>query len=261
MTNTAADAPAAPEDKYESDDIVAAYIEFHYGESHLGVDNFPVSCIKEVGRVLEDTPRTKALDLGCATGRSSFELAKLFDHVDALDYSPRLIETPIKLQSLGKVRYSVQDEGDLHTQKEIQLSDFEDYELQKDKVSFAQGDACNLDAKYLGYDLVFAGNLIDRLYNPKGFLSAMKERINAGGMLVLTSPYTWLEEYTPREAWLGGFTNESGENVTTLDGLRKMLSPEFEMVGKPVSVPMVIRETRRKFQHTFSELSAWRKIR
>ena len=31
-----------------------------------------------------------------------------------------------------------------------------------------------------------------------------------GGLLVITTPYTWLEEYTPRELWLGGKQDATG---------------------------------------------------
>ena len=32
------------------------------------------------------------------------------------------------------------------------------------------------------------------------------------------------------------------------------------LLGEPVSVPFVIRETRRKFQHTLSEVSVWERL-
>ena len=122
-----------------------------------------------------------------------------------------------------------------------------------------QGDACNLPEKFTDYDVVFAGNLIDRLYEPETFLSLIKERIRKGGLLVITSPYTWLEEFTEREKWLGGFKAQTGENYTTLEGIRDALQPEFELAADPTDVPFVIRETKRKFQHTVAELSVWYK--
>jgi hypothetical protein len=45
-------------------------------------------------------------------------------------------------------------------------------------------------------------------------------RLNPGGLLMITSPYTWLAEHTAREEWIGGF-KKNGENFTTLDGSRK----------------------------------------
>lgn len=82
--------------------------------------------------------------------------------------------------------------------------------------------------------------------------------MNPGGLLVLLSPYTWLEEFTPKEHWLGG-RKVDGENVSTLDGLRQELEPGFKLVGEPKDVPFVIRETARKFQHTLSQLTVWEK--
>ena len=122
-----------------------------------------------------------------------------------------------------------------------------------------QGDACNLTDKYTDYDLVFAGNLLDRLYDPVEFLNLIKGRIRTDGFLVMTSPYTWLEEFTPRDKWLGGFKANTGENYTTLEGLTNALAPEFEILGEPQDIPFVIRETARKFQHTNSQMTIWRK--
>lgn len=248
----------APEvNVYETDEIVSQYLEFHYGEEHFGVPNFPVACIEKIKSYIKDRKAERALDIGCATGRASFELAKIFDHVDAVDFSARLIQAPATLQDKGIQRYTIRDEGDLVSYREIKLADFDGYQAVKDKISFLQGDACNLAEKYTEYDLVFAGNLIDRLYNPRKFLDLIKGRLRPGGVIVLTSPYTWLEEFTARDKWLGGFKANTGESYTTLEGLRDALAPEFEMLDAPQDIPFVIRETRRKFQHTLAQMSIW----
>ncbi len=244
---------------YEKDDMVAQYIEFHYGDSYFDVPNFPVACIAEASGHLQGRKTERALDIGCATGRSSFELARHFDHVDALDFSARLIQAPVALQGSGIQRYALQDEGDLVTYKEVSIDEL-GYQDIKDKVSFMQGDACNLPEKFADYDLVFAGNLIDRLYDPSLFLNLIKGRIRQGGLLVITSPYTWLEEFTEKDKWLGGFKADTGESFTTLDGLRHGLAPEFRQLGQETDVPFVIRETRRKYQHTLAQLSVWEKL-
>ena len=108
------------------------------------------------------------------------------------------------------------------------------------------------------YDLVFAGNLLDRLYSPRKFLAEIAARIRPGGLLVLTSPYTWLEEHTERAEWIGGFKRD-GEKLTTLDGLSETLAAGFVPLGDPCDVPFVIRETRRKFQHSIAQLTVWEK--
>lgn len=242
---------------YETDQMVSRYIEFHYGESHLNVPNFPVACVAEIAKRLEGRTTDRALDLGCATARASFELAKLFDHVDAVDFSVRLIEAPTNLQNVGKQRYSVTDEGELRSLREIRLENYEGYSEVKHKIAFMQGDACNLTAKYTDYDVVFAGNLVDRLYDPVAFLQSIKQRIRPGGLLVLASPYTWLEDHTPRDKWPGGFKNNMGENFTTLEGMVQTLTPEFKLIDEPMDIPFVIRETRRKYQYGVSQLTVW----
>ena len=132
------------------------------------------------------------------------------------------------------------------------------------------------DQSFFNFDVVLAANLIDRLYDPAAFLTTIHARINPGGFLIILSPYTWLPEYTPKDSWIGG-KRVDGENVTTKDGLEVILSPWFDLVdnlnagddddddesgSNSVSsfhVPMVIRETERKHQYTFSECTIWKK--
>ena len=47
---------------------------------------------------------------------------------------------------------------------------------------------------------------------------------------------------------------------TTRDGLKDLLAGHFRMVGTLRDVEFVIRETRRKFQHTVSQLTAWERV-
>jgi hypothetical protein len=47
--------------------------------------------------------------------------------------------------------------------------------------------------------------------------------------------------------------------MSFLDALRELLSPNFVMLDAPQNLEFVIRETRRKFQHTVSELTAWKR--
>jgi len=54
--------------------------------------------------------------------------------------------------------------------------------------------------------------------------------------------------------------HDPGRPVTTLDGLEAILGRHFRLVGAPLAVPFVIRETRRKFQHTLSEATVWERM-
>lgn len=242
---------------YETDDLIAQYLEFHYGDEYFGVPNFPKACIDALIPHVDLSQNQRALDLGCAVGRSTFELAHYFEHVDGLDFSTRFIRNAINLAEHGEVKYMIPTEGELN---ELKSFNIEALALgdKVNNVSFSQGDACNLKAKYDNYDLIFAGNLIDRLYQPQQFLASIKDRINPNGYLIITSPYTWLEEFTEKENWLGG-VKINGENYTTLDALKDVLKSDFELVTTPQDVPFVIRETARKHQHTVAQLTIWKK--
>lgn len=242
-------------DIYESDELVSQYCEFQYGDEYFGVKNFAKECAKIAIKFSKN--KTKALDLGCATARASFELAKEFDEVEGVDFSARFIQVGVKLKQKAYIAFSSKIEGDLVENKKITLKEL-GYENIAHKVSFWQGDACNLKPNLNSYDLIMATNLIDRLYNPKLFLETIHKRLNSDGTLMITSPYTWQESSTQKEMWLGGFVDENGNEIKTLDTLKKILSENFELIHLQ-DIEFVIKESARKFQHTIAQCSIWRK--
>ena len=243
------------DDPYETDGLAAQYCDAHYGPVHFGVPNFAQTCARICLELSEGRARGSALDLGCAVGRASFELARGFGTVTGLDFSSRFFRLAARMQEEGHLRYALPEEGELLSYHELTLAEL-GLEGARDRVRFFQADACNLPEKYRGYDLVLAANLIDRLYSPRSFLRSIGDRINPGGLLVIASPYSWSEQFTKRQEWLGGY-REAGENVFTLPALGEALGAQFRMLGEPRQVPFVIRETRRKFQHSVAELSVW----
>jgi 5-histidylcysteine sulfoxide synthase/putative 4-mercaptohistidine N1-methyltranferase len=246
-----------PEAMYETDSAVSQYCEAHYGKTYFDVPNFPARCAAACFHYAQGRPRLKALDLGCAVGRASLELAKEFDRVTGIDFSARFIRAALQLKEKGGLHYELVEEGEVVSYHEARLSDM-GLDRVADRVEFFQGDAINLKPQFTGYDLVLAANLIDRLYDPKRFLETIHERLNLGGILVIASPYTWLEEFTKKENWLGGL-RKAGEPTMTLDALGNLLGPHFVMLDAAKDLEFVIRETRRKFQHTVAELTAWQR--
>ncbi|UIL52488.1 MULTISPECIES: 5-histidylcysteine sulfoxide synthase [Pantoea] len=241
---------------YETDAMVSQYLDFQYGPRYFGVDNYAESLVKLALKYT--TSQTEALDIGCATGRASFELARHFERVTGMDYSARFIDVALQLTSGEDFRYVVPQEGDLVEYRQVRLKDFAlDGDLAQ-RIRFVQGDACNLKPQPGRYDLVLASNLIDRLRQPARFLQDVTSMLRPGGILLLSSPYTWLEEYTPKENWLGG-VRENGEALTTLQALQRLLAADFELLDDPIDKPFVIRETARKFQHTLAQVTVWRK--
>ena len=123
-------------------------------------------------------------------------------------------------------------------------------DLPAKRVRFLTGDACDLPADLGRFDLILLANLIDRLPDPARCLERLPEFLSPGGWLIITSPYTWLEDYTPRAKWLDG--GEGG----TLAALENALAPAFAL-RRTFDLPFLIREHRRKFQWSIAEVSLW----
>lgn len=242
---------------YETDELLGQYLAFHFGDSYFGVGNYPARCASICLEVMAGRPKRRALDLGCAVGRTTFELARAFEFVDGVDLSNRFIDTANGLRQTGEMPYFLREQGELGEQKSVSLEDAQLKDAAT-RTRFAVADACNLGAEFSGYDLVFAGNLIDRLQDPRAFLAHVHQLLAADGVLVISSPYTLLEEFTPRSQWVGGF-DRNGEPYRVLDGMSEILAAHFEPLQKPVDVPFVIRETARKYQHSIAELTAWQR--
>lgn len=241
---------------YDSGEAVAQYLLFHYGTPEQicpllpearAACGFPARCVSEPLRHIELQRRGCALDLGCAVGRGSLELGRHFDDVLGIDFSALFVAEAARIASERAVRVSVPREGDATDNVLLELPG----ELTGKNVRFQQGDACNLPGDLGAFDLVLMANLIDRLPDPAVCLARAARLVHPGGWLIITSPYTWLEEYTPREKWLAGPQG-------TLAALRQHLAPAFAQ-HKAFDLPFLIREHRRKFQWSIAEVSIWQR--
>ena len=244
--------------RYQSDTAVGQYCDAHYGPAKFGVGNFPEKLAKICAMARKGKPQRRALDLGCSVGRSTFELASHFDQVTGIDFSTRFIDIAHRIKKRGRICYQLPEEGSLISDHEISLADF-DLAATAPRVTFHQGDAQCLEPNFREYDLILAANLIDRLPDPGKFLADIHQRLIVGGLLVIASPYNWLEHYTPRKHWLGGCFR-AGRFLTSLEGLGKKLSRHFSLVGEPQDVEFVIRETSRTFHHSVSQVTVWCRI-
>jgi putative 4-mercaptohistidine N1-methyltranferase len=247
---------------YESDKLVAEYLLFHYGAPHevfpwefgpSSALDYPVRCVSECVDAGGLPPGARALDVGCAVGRSTFELARHCTEVIGIDYSRRFVEVAAALARDGSLPFERIDEGVLTTRLLASVP----AGIVRERVSFEHGDAQALRASLGSFDVVLAANLIDRLAEPALFLARLPALVKSGGQLVITSPYTWLDEFTPRANWLGGFS-AGGSPRTTLDGLITALSPHFDLITTK-DLPFLIREHTRKFQWSVAQAGIWRR--
>jgi len=234
---------------------LAEYLAFHYLEpadllpkgvyALKGISNFPNACAR---LLLRHTPKQalRALDLGCAVGRSSFELARKIPEVIGIDYSRSFIRAAKQLQKKGKIRFPLLEEGKRTKPSFARVSS----PIDRKRVIFQTGDALRIPKKLGTFDLVLAANLIDRLPDPQRFLKeVLSKLIRPGGTLLLTSPYTWSTDFTPETKWL----------QDSFPTIQRSLRPHFRLLHRQ-NLPFLLREHRRKFQYTFADATLWRRL-
>lgn len=245
---------------YESDRGLGEYLLFHYGspeqvlpwpDGPTSALDYPVRCVSECLDVSRLPIQARGLDLGCAVGRSTFELARHCAAVVGIDFSRRFIEAATRLRNQGSLNYHIVEEGNLTAAASAAVP----LEIQRDRVTFEQGDAMALRSDLGSFDVVLMANLVDRLSDPQRCLEQLPGLIRPGGQLIISTPCTWLEEYTPGPRWLGGFVR-NGKPTRTLDSLRTALGPHFEL-SRVRDLPFLIREHARKFQWSVAQASTW----
>lgn len=235
---------------YETTRLLDEYLLFHYGSpdevlpwpegprAALGFAERTVSELADFTR----QPAT-ALDLGCAVGRSSFELAQGGLDVLGIDFSQRFVDAATRLASGEALPYRRLDEGAAATELVARAPAF----APPGRVRFETGDAMDLRPNLGAFDLVHAANLLCRLTDPERLIARLPSLVKPGGQLLLATPCTWLEEFTPRGHWPQG---------STFDWLQDRLGGDFELELRR-DLPFLIREHARKYQWSVALGTRW----
>lgn len=266
---------------YEDDTARNMYLDLHYprsGQVKVVDSIFPQDCMppaQSIGfpqRVAELLIRLQpkcmdaALDVGCAVGGSSFALAKAFQNVDAFDFSRSFIDTAIGMKNHEQIVFQIPIEADIH-QTVVALHEPGVIPDLTSRVHFFVGDACQLsqmkESRMIrtGYDGILLSNLLCRLPDPRACLDALAGIINPGGVVLIVTPFSWLEQFTPRANWLGGYYADSNSDSAPVQSdsvLREIMEGNgFDFIHKE-QIPLLIREHQRKYQYIISEATGWR---
>ena len=244
-------------DNYETDPEVIEYCESHYGSSLHGIPNFQKAIADFCSGIAQPELKRCALDLGCKTGRTSWELARNFNNVTGVDLSARTIRVASQLQDQGRFNYIFPEEGEICGYRQVTLEDFDLKPLVR-KVKFLQADFENMKNIFSGYDLILLNDIVDRIYQPKELIAQLHRRMNDNGLLVLATSWDWDEKYTKTENWLGGYRS-SAEPVRAIETMEELLQEHFLKTEDQTSLVSVHRINKRKSLVKNVEVSVWRK--
>ncbi len=249
---------------YETDSILNEYLTLHFAPAEIqmpfsfisrDLTEFPQRCGELVIKWADKLgiQPGRALDVGCAVGGASFKLAEMFSEVTAVDLSQSFIDAAKLLQTDGTIKFNCRTEGEQLISLEARM----DRTLSQ-RINFRRADACSLPPEYVDFDAVLLANLLCRLPRPTACLSRMSGArgiVRKGGLLVITTPFTWMEKFTPRESWFGG---RKDDEKTSEEELIERLSNDFELLDK-FDMPLLIREHARKYQLISSLATVWQR--
>ncbi len=181
---------------------------------------------------------TRALDIGCAVGRFTFELGRLVDHAVGIDNSRLFIHMAARMARQHHLTARVRESGRQFKTLQLSLPN----QLRRSRVEFKPGEAMDLRPFYRQpFHIVSAINLICRLPRPAQFLRQIHRLLARGGLLVLASPATWVQQFTPASEWL------------TDAQIRDLLGPHFRLLRRR-DIPLLVREHRRKYELVISQV-------
>lgn len=268
----------AADNVYENKELLSMYLGLHFPTSgvgdgvdpildHSGVPNHGLRFPQRISELLvslkPEHTNGRALDIGCAVGGSSFELARTFDDVEAFDFSHSFVDAAKQMQQGEEMKFQIPIEADIHQEVMAMHENGVDQAV-RNKINFWQGDACSLKeySESVGtFDGVVMANILCRLPDPVACLDGMPHVVNKGGVVVMVTPFSWLDDFTHRSKWLGGFYDPvSGEAMYSKDRLKVLMEERgFEKIHEE-QMPLIIREHQRKYQYIVSEATGWRRM-
>merc|ERR1712150_100214 len=151
------------------------YEQTHFQYSDEMVQGFGNHTVQLSNRILNlySGKRGRVLDVGCTTGRSSFEFAKHFDMTYGLDRTTRLVGVGCQMKELNSIEWNMETEKS--SSHSAACSDLNITPEILDRIEFWQEDSQNISEDwFVGMDLVVANeNVLNDVANPMLFLSSV----------------------------------------------------------------------------------------
>lgn len=161
------------------------------------------------------------LDIGCALGRSSFELAASTSQlVLGIDTNFPMLKLAQCILAERKLSYPRRRIGIVYDRREFEIN-----LPAMDQVDFWACSGMSLPFRANSFGLAAGLQVLDSVGSPLGLLSAIADVLLPGGSTVLATPYDWSPAVTPVEAWIGGHSQRSATLGSAEPLLRALLTP------------------------------------
>ena len=215
--------------KYEEAPVLSSYMWSHYGDL-LQDEN--VSCAYQDWSDLMRPSSGMAIDAGSAVGRFTFEMSRKNDFVVGIDNSHAFIGTARELMLKHEKEIRLQREGLVTRKTTVKLPEH----WKKGNMEFLVGDAQALPFRSETFSSLASLNLLDKVPMPMRHLKEMNRVAKPKeAQFLFSDPFSWSEEVTEPENWLGGthegpYAGAGMDNVIRiLSGRENGLSPQWNI--------------------------------
>lgn len=206
---------------------LSTYVFDHYGDLDPGEGKqspVPPGSIRRLFQrgfsLAERRAEGPVIDIGCAVGRTSFELAEQVDDIVlGMDLNFGMLKTAATILESGCICYPRRRGGIVYERRRFPAA-FE----RAEQVDFWVCDATALPFADRTFSAGISLNVLDCVWSPYDCLAEMGRILKPGGSAVLSTPYDWNAGATPVESWLGGHSQRSGHRGSSPDILRSLMS-------------------------------------
>jgi len=186
-------------DPYAGSEHLSRYLWAHYADLWQDPEATPSYATWRTW--LADPLPGPRLDLGCAVGRFTFELADTHELTLGIDRCRGFVHAARTLQRKGQLAFTLRDEGRQGHPVTLTLPPA----WMERRCEFLVADALALPLRAGHFRQLASLNLIDRLPKPRTHLEELTRVAHPHqAALLFADPFSWSDEIAPEEAWLGG---------------------------------------------------------
>lgn len=186
--------------------------------------------------LLDAPPNGMWIDLGCAVGRATRDLALRTGELGVgVDLNFSMLRLAEQLRSSGHAEFDRRRVGLVYDRIALDVA-----EMPAERMSFWCCDVANLPFP----DGLFAGalslNLVDCVGSPIAHLLEMARVLGAGADALLSTPYDWSPNASPVEQWLGGHSQRGPRGGSSAAELRRVMEAvpiPFQIEAEQEQVP------------------------
>ncbi len=237
---------------YNAPGMLSAYLWSHFGD--LLNDSGATQAYQVWSKAFTPTSGD-ALDVGCAVGRLSFDLAESHDHVIGLDTSIGFIRKAREILTQKEIAFDLIVEGHITEPRTHRFDEGRDFS----RVDFIVADALALPFRARAFATTAAINLLEKVPDPLKHLTEINRVLrDRSAMFLFSDPFSWDESVSPPERWLSGNGNAQ-YSARGIDTMRRMFAGEFGVFDPPLgiaddgNVAWKIRKTENLWEHITSQ--------